>query len=301
MGGIDEGGTIDDLVADAAALGFPNALRLIRRWTEQGLLDYPQSRPDNGHGSAPALYSAGQRNLLRTLLQQRPGNHIRTLAQIPVVRWAYWRDDWVPVSQARRAFMTWVGDAHASKRRAHEAAQVMLGQIDNPHATLDARYKLRRVVEKAAYAGHRLTDQQVKQVEGAIQDVVEPPYGHIRKGIGRPPATLLLDSMITGMNARLTAVKELRAGNVTDGALIRAADTNVFLYADRIDGAIQLYPPVTASMMWHNCCFDLLTIVGLEIKKPGAVERRCRARSFRRRPAPEELGLIWEQLGPPRQ
>ena len=61
---ITEPGTIDDMVADAAAAGYQATARLIRDWTEHGLLDYPHKRPaGKGHGSAPALYPASQRML----------------------------------------------------------------------------------------------------------------------------------------------------------------------------------------------------------------------------------------------
>ena len=54
---ITEPGTIGDLVADATAAGYQASARLIRDWTEHGLLDYPQRRPaGKGHGSAAALY-----------------------------------------------------------------------------------------------------------------------------------------------------------------------------------------------------------------------------------------------------
>jgi hypothetical protein len=42
---IEEPGTIDDMVADAAEYGHKVTARLIRDWSQQGLLDYPQKRP----------------------------------------------------------------------------------------------------------------------------------------------------------------------------------------------------------------------------------------------------------------
>ena len=37
-------GTIDQFVADATDAGYRVTVRLIRDWTEAGLLDYPQKR-----------------------------------------------------------------------------------------------------------------------------------------------------------------------------------------------------------------------------------------------------------------
>jgi len=110
VGPITEPDTIDQLVADAAGNGCHVGVRMIRDWTELGLLDYPQRLgAGKGHGSRQAMYSANQRNLFLTLLHHRPNNKIRSLARIPVGIWTYWGDDYVPTSQARRAMNTWLG------------------------------------------------------------------------------------------------------------------------------------------------------------------------------------------------
>jgi hypothetical protein len=292
-------GTIDDMVADAATSGYKITARLIRDWTEQGLLDYPQRRSaGKGHGSAPALYPASQRNLLMTLLQKRPDNNIRSLARIPVGIWMYWGDDYVPIRQARRALMTWVGDARASKQRARETARAILGQIDSPEATPRARRELLDVLTQASYIGRIDFDR----VEQAIRAVFEPDYSkQIRKAIGHPSAPFMTDSMVDVTKARLTAVTALAADRVTDEALIQARDAHVFAYAEWVarqpflafaspPGA-QLYAPVTADDTLSNCCGYLLSAIGLEIMYPADAERLRQTRSGRRRPSPTEVGL----------
>jgi hypothetical protein len=297
---ISEPGTIDDMVADAAASGYMATARLIRDWTEQGLLDYPQKRPaGKGHGSAPALYPASQRNLLLTLLQKRPGTNIRSLARIPVGIWMYWGEDYVPIRQARRALMTWVGDPRASKQRAQESARAILGQIDSPEATNRARRELLDVLTQAGYTGR----PDFERMERAIRNVFEPDYRqHIRKAIGHPSAPVMTDSMIRVMKARLTAVTELTVGNVTDEALIQARDSHLFAYADYAarqpflaatspPGAPQLYAPVTAEDTLSNCCGHLLSAIGLEIMYPADAERLRLARSGLDRPTAADIGL----------
>ena len=297
---ISEPGTIDDMVADAAASGHTVTARLIRDWTEQGLLDYPQKRPaGKGHGSAPALYPASQRNLLLTLLQKRTDNKIRSLARIPVGIWMYWGDDWVPIRQARRALMTWIGDARASKQRAREAARAILGQIGSPQASPKARRELLDVLTEAGYTG-RL---DFEEVERAIRAVFEPDYRRqIRKATGHPSAPFMTDSMIGVMKARLTAVAALNDGNVTDEALLQARDAHVFAYAEYVTrqpflafasppGAGQLYAPVTAEDTLSNCCGHLLSAIGLEIMHPADAERLRLARDGQRRPTPAQVGL----------
>jgi hypothetical protein len=296
---ISEPGTIDDMVADAVASGYKVTARLIRDWTEQGLLAYPQKRPaGKGHGSAPALYPAGQRNLLLTLLHHRPGNNISSLARIPVGIWMYWGDDYVPLRQARRALMTWIGDPRASKQRAGDAARAILGQIDSPEATPGARRELRNVLTQAAYTGR----PDFERMEQAIRAVFEPDYHKIRKAMGHPSAPLMTDSMIRVMEARLTAVTALTAGNVTDEALIQARDAHLFAYADYVakqpflavaspPSTPQLYAPITAEDTLNNSCGYLLSAIGLEIMYPADAERLRRARYGLRRPTPAEVGL----------
>ena len=123
---LSEPGTIDHLIADAAEHGHQVIARLVRDWSERGLLDYPTRRPaGKGHGSKQALYTANQRMLFLALLDKRADNGIRSLARMPVWLWMYWGDDYVPLRQARRAFMTWLGDPGSRSRPARERAQAI--------------------------------------------------------------------------------------------------------------------------------------------------------------------------------
>lgn len=217
---IEEPGTIDDLVADAAERGYKATARLIRDWSQLGLLDYPQRRPaGKGHGSAPAVYPASQRNLLLTLLHHRPGNHISSLARIPVGIWMYWGEEYVPLRQARRALMTWLGDPRSSLQGAKAAARAVLGQIDSPSATPQARRELVTVLTEASYTGR----PDFARIEQAIRAVFEPGTSRVRRAVGHPTAPMMTDSMIGVMKARLAAVSALMAGQVTDEALLQAA------------------------------------------------------------------------------
>jgi hypothetical protein len=304
---ITDPGTIDDMVADAAASGHKVTTRLIRDWTKRGLLDHPQKRPaGKGHGSAPALYPASQRNLLLTLLHHRPDNHIPSLARIPVGIWMYWGDNWVPLRQARRALMTWIGESRINnKQRAREAARAILGQIDSPAATPKARRELLDVLTWANYTGKL----DFEQVERAVRAVFEPDYRQqLRKAIGHPSAPFMTDSMIGVTKARLTAVKALKDGEVTDEALIQARDAHVFAYAEYVakqpflaiaspPGAGQLYAPITAEDTLNNCCGHLLSAIGMEIMYPADAERLRRARAGLRRPTPADVGLTVASAG----
>jgi hypothetical protein len=305
---ITEPGTIDDLVADAAAGGYKITERLVRDWTEHGLLDNPRKRPaGKGLGSAPALYPASQRNLLLTLLHHRPGKSISSLARIPVGIWMYWGEDYVPLRQARRALMRYLGDprgpnylrdaTRASRERAKTAARAILGQLDSPQATRKARQELLRVLTESAYTG-RL---DFPLLERAVRAVFEPGTTNIRRAIGHPAAPITTESFIAVTRARLTAVTELTASRVSDEMLTKARDAHLFAYAEYVarqpflaaapPGIPELYASVTAEDTLSNCCGHLLSALGLEIMRPAQAERLRQARAGLRLPTPAVLGL----------
>ena len=281
-----------DMVADAADRGYKVTVRLIRDWSQQGLLDYPQKRPaGKGHGSAPALYAANQRNLLLTLLHHRPGNHISSLARIPVAIWMYWGEEYVPLRQTRRALMTWLGDPRISKHAAKDAAHAVLGQIDSPRATSQARRELLAVLTEANYTGR----PDFPRIEQAIRAVFEPGTKQVRRVVGHPAAPMMTDSLIGVMKARLTAVTALKNGQVRDEALLQARDAHLFAYADYaakqplLAAATpaklpRLYEPVTAETALNQSCGHLLTAIGLELSYPEDAERLKNARAFMCRP-----------------
>jgi hypothetical protein len=275
--GITGPGTVDDLVADAAALGQEITVRLVRDWTQAGLLDRPRKRPaGRGRGSSQALYPANQRELLRLLLQHRPDNGIKSLAKIPIGIWMYWGDEYVPFRQARRALLTWIGDPRLSKRQAKETAQVTLGHLDNPAATPAARRELRAVLTDIAYTGRLDTDR----LERALLDVFEPSHGLLHRAVGHPGAPLTVEHMIGVMQARLTAVDLLRQGKVSEAAFYQARYANLMFYAEyavslqplfarstppQVPG---MYAPITAEKAINEGPLNLLTTIGLKAIYP---------------------------------
>jgi hypothetical protein len=306
---ITEPGTIGDLVADAAAAGYQASERLIRDWTQQGLLDYPQHRPaGKGHGSEAALYPANQRNLLLALLYQRPGKSISSLARVPVAIWMYWGEEHVPVHQAHRALLRHLGDpqsrtyardaTRASKDRARSVARAMLRQLDNPRATAAARRELLDVLTGTAWTGQ----PDFGRLERALTAVFDAGTTRLRRATGHPAAPVTTEAMITSVRARVAAISALTAGEVTGEMLTQARDAHLFSYAEYIarqsafaaavpPGVPQLYAPVTAEDTLANCCGNLLSTLGLEILFPQQAALMRQARASMRRPVPADFGL----------
>ena len=307
---ITEPGTIEDLVADAATAGYQITKRLIRDWTEQGLLDRPRKRPaGKGRGSAPALYPASQRNLLLTLLYHRPGKNIASLARIPVCIWMYWGEEYVPVRQAQRALRRYLGDPQAgpryardairaSKERARTVAREVLSQMDNPQATPQARRELLDTLTQAAYTGR----PDFGQLEQAVSDVFDAGTTQIRRAIGHPTAPVTTEALITGVRARMMAIEAVTSRQVSDEALEQARDAHLFEYASYLGrhpalgaaaprGIPQLYAPITADDTVSNCCKHLLLALGMQLMFPDQAEQIRRARASMRRPGPAAFGL----------
>jgi len=310
MAWASEPGTISDLVCDAEAAGFRATERLVRDWTRHGLLDYPRRRPTGkGHGSAPALYPAAQRNLFVTLLAKRPGNNVASLARIPVCIWMHWGEDWVPLRQARRALLRWIGDPNAgarfeqnalrtSKRRALAAARAITAQIESAEATPAARHALIEALADANYSGV----PDFVRIENAVKAVFEPGFSTLRRAAGHPAAPVMAESIITIFKARLAAVTRLTAGIVTDEQLTDARDSYLFAYAEYVaaqpvlataspGGRPQLYAPVTAEDTLSNCCGNLLSALGMELSYPERAAELRTARAGLRRPTAADVGL----------
>jgi hypothetical protein len=279
LGAITHPGTINDLVADAAGVGYQVTPRLIRDWSEVGLLDYPRHRPaGRGHGSRHALYPATQRKLFLTLLDKRKeATSIRSLARSPVWFWLYFGDSYIPLRQARRAFMTWLGDPRVSLRVARATAREILGRYDNPDATQVARTELVEVLTRGAYEGHL----DGERLSHAVREVFEPGYGQVRRAVGPAAAPITSDTLLTLIRARLVATERLNADKVSDEEFGQARQAHLLhdmdyavrqpqLAADAPEHLRNFYQPVTWESRLNGCCSHLWTVIGLQIMFPQA-------------------------------
>lgn len=263
--------TIDQLVTDAANCGHVVTPRLIRDWTEVGLLDHPRRRPaGKGHGSRKSLYPENQRRLLLTLLHHRPENNISSLARIPVGIWMYWGQEFVPLRQVRVAMNTWLGDPRVSLRKARETAREVTKLLDSPAATKSARTRLRQTLGDIAYTG----TADFEQLDRAVRAVFEPGARRVHRAIGHPEAPITADSVVDLIRARMHAAERLAAGEVTDAEFVQARDAHLVMYAQYAlsqaryaasapAASPDVYEPVTAERALNDCCGDLLTSLGM--------------------------------------
>src|SRR5262245_41839696 len=148
--------TIDELVADAQAIGFPATSRLITDWVSLGLLDHPKRRSKGqGRGQEKGIWPPNQRRLFGELVRQRPAlKQITPLFNLPVYLWLVWGDGYVPLSQARRALSSWAGAANPRPwRQCVITAKQVLAELDHPDAQPGDRKALIDGVAAVGYTG----------------------------------------------------------------------------------------------------------------------------------------------------
>lgn len=223
---ITEPGTIDDLVADAHAAGYPDVnVRLIHSWIAKGLLDHPQLRT-LARGSDKAVHGVNQRRLLLILLdKRREVPRLSSLAQVPLALWLWWGDAYVPTRQAQQAFVTWLGRGQRSKDVAREGALGLLRQVDHPLATPTSRTRFVRLVTELGN-GTRLTPRGRAELLDAVRAVMEPDsvFGAsgLVRALGPAQAAMTAEVVVAHAEAVNIAVQRTLAGRSDAGVLEQA-------------------------------------------------------------------------------
>ncbi|MEV5485665.1 hypothetical protein [Streptomyces sioyaensis] len=222
---ITEPGTIDDLVADARAAGYPDMNeRLISSWIAKGLLDQPRLRTLR-RGSAKAEHSVNQRRLLLLLVdKRRQVAHLSALAQVPLAVWLWW-DGYVPTRQAQRAWVTWVGRGRRSQEVARQGAVGLLQQVGHQLATETARTRFVRLITELGN-GKALTMRGRAELLDAVREVMEPESVFAASGLvhalGPAQTPMTVEVVMTHVEALCAALGRTLDGKVDDALLERA-------------------------------------------------------------------------------
>ncbi|MFF0382996.1 hypothetical protein [Streptomyces sp. NPDC004286] len=217
-------GSIDDLVADAHAAGYPDVtVRRIHDWIAKGLLDQPRLRTRR-RGSDKAEHSATQRLLLLLLDKRQQVQHLSALAQVPLAMWLWW-DGYVPTRQAQRAWVTWVGRGRRNQEVAREGALGLLEQVGHQLATPTARARFVRIITELGN-GKALTVRGRAELLDAVRDVMEPDTAFaassLIRALGPAQTPMTVDAVVTHVEALCTALCRTLDGTVNHGLLERA-------------------------------------------------------------------------------
>lgn len=210
-------GSIDDLVADAHAAGYPDVtVRRIHDWIAKGLLDQPRLRTRR-RGSDKAEHSATQRRLLLLLLDKRQQvQHLSALAQVPLAMWLWW-DGYVPTRQAQRAWATWVGRGRRNQEVAREGALGLLEQVGHQLATPTARARFVRIITELGN-GKALTVRGRAELLDAVRDVMEPDTvfaaSSLVRALGPAQTPMTVETVVDHVEALSIALSRTLDGKV---------------------------------------------------------------------------------------
>ncbi|MFD0276904.1 hypothetical protein ACFVHB_23780 [Kitasatospora sp. NPDC127111] len=238
---ISEPGTIDDLVADAAAAGHQVTKRLIHDWVARGLLAQPQRRRTGQRGSEKALHTGAQRALFLDLLHMRQPSSVRPLAEVVLVCWLFIGDDnVVSTRQALRALRTYVGDPRGSRAWAKtRAAQFVQPLCDPRLGTPRSRRELLKAFTEAFYMGTYNREDLIAKCAPQFEDKIA--FRDVVQSLRRGPVPGRPESLLMHLDVVLQAGKAVQDGVVDQDALeevrvqylrIRGADAE---WPDRSD------------------------------------------------------------------
>lgn len=270
---IDQPGTIDDLLADARALGFPATKRLVYDWTGVGLLDHPKRRSRGVKGgSDKALFPAAQRNLFRLLASKRSEvKYISSLYNVPVFIWLWW-DGYVSTHQVQQVMQSWAGERakKASVVAVRQQARELTNFFDDRYAYSDERAKLIDVLARVGSAGKLEDPGELRQ---AIRTVFDREDTGRR--FGAKQAAISVDAFVTIISARIRGMERAR-GWVS----IKELDTARAIYLDtrwqwereRPGLARDAFRPADEALLkqaslqdlFDRACVDLAFILGLQ-------------------------------------
>ncbi|MGH9919663.1 MAG: hypothetical protein ACRD6W_12470 [Nitrososphaerales archaeon] len=272
----DQPGTIDDLIADAAALDFPATKRLIYDWIGLGLLDHPARRTSGGTGgSGKALFPWTQRNTFRLLVTQRPEvGTIAAMCNVPITFWLWWGDDYAPTSQVQRALKTWAGQVSkkVTWQLARREARRVTDFFDDLNASRDQRDRLIELLAKIAHTG----SFDERALTRALEEVFDP--GSTGRVFGSGLASGSVDSFVKVIMGRLRGLERARLPAPLDElehARTFYRVTRAQWARDRPDLALHpvrptdevLFRPEDVQQLFDRAGTELMFILGLHATK----------------------------------
>lgn len=219
---ISESGTIDDLVADAAAAGHRVTKRLVHDWVARGLLAQPQRRRTGQRGSDMALHTGAQRKLFLDLLSMRKPSSVRPLAEFVLVCWLFLSDDdVVSTRQALRALRTYVGDPRGSRAWAKtRAAQFVQPLCDPRLGTARSRRELLAAFAEAFYTGTYSREGLIAKCAPQFED--KSVFEDVLRSLSRGPVPGQPESLLIHLDVVLQAGKAVQNGLVDQDVLEEA-------------------------------------------------------------------------------
>lgn len=170
--------TADELVDAARAQGLNATSRLVRDWTDEGLLCRRQFQKSTRHGSDPGLYLPGQREWFLLLLpvqgKLRQSTRYKRSALLSTTI-LQWLEEYIPlplptqqIPRALRSYTLRADRIPAFKHR--QSAKELVENVAHPSAPPVQIRKAVRVIEHASITGKWPRDR----IESALTEVCSP-------------------------------------------------------------------------------------------------------------------------------
>jgi hypothetical protein len=179
--------------------------RLITDWASLGLLDKPVPRSRGRGKGVERTWSENQLRLFLVLLdKRREVRHVGALCNVPVMLWLYWRTDYVPVRQVRKALRTYNRPLLAtSARAARQNARRVIAQLGAPNMKRQDKTDLTNAIVTATGGGdfrrHALLDP--------ARRIFDPDNQGRR--VGPQGATIRAESWVNVIEAKVVAASIL--------------------------------------------------------------------------------------------
>jgi hypothetical protein len=258
--------TTEEALAFATQAGFRVNKRLVRTWTQQGLINRREIR---GRGRGRGVIGVWRENDLRlfmVLLGHRArGVGPAVLSNIVVWLWLAWGDSYVPTDQARRALTTWIKMHRThSWKSSKQSVKEFERKYRNPGSHRVSRSQFRDELAEVSFTG--VLDAEKLESRAAI---AFDPTGKDRPR-GPTGAQITAEGYVTLLKARLDAMehqdqfddRDLAEGRALylQARLSYAAEWKR-LAADEEMGAVFERPDLNAVI--NSACLDLITAMGL--------------------------------------
>lgn len=261
---MDRGYTKSELIDAARAAGHHLNEKLVDRWVGAGLLDQAHARSrGRGRGVARWWPESQCRLFLSLLDKHRTARDLTALANLPVIVWAIWGEEFVPLRQVRRALETYARiDPRRKPFRGQAWARRLVTKIARPGTSGHQRDALADALLRALRAG-RPDDPELAR---RFEDVVGP--ADLAAQADGPRIMSLIEAQWAG---------RARFAEFTDGHYQWArafflysqedySRTRPFLAADPRFG--RLHQPFTFQTIANEACHSIMLILGLSMILP---------------------------------
>lgn len=260
----EEWHTQAELVAAARAAGFSIDEKLIERWVGAGLLDTAQMDGRGDRKGVGRRWPDSQRDLLLSLLgHHRTARELPTLANVPVIVWAIWGEDFVPLRQVRRALETYARvDGRRRPWRGQAWARKLVTRIARPGTSGAQRDALAEALLHALE--HESLDDPA--LARRFADVVGP--ADPRAQSDGPRMLAIIKAQWTG-RARFYEFCDAHFRWARSFFLCAQADYAVarpVLAADPRFG--RLHQPFTLETIANEACHSILLLLGMTVTTP---------------------------------